>query len=235
MNSSILLTTNPSSQNPRILFSPFISSTPIRLSTSRNFCYRRRYRISTIRSCAPAGLSASSSEQLSNPVKSDLFGGKRELTGIQSLVDSMSPPIRIASSTLIVAGAIAAGYGLGSRFSGSRNVALGGAVALGVAGAGAAYALNSCVPEVAAANLHNYVVDIDDPGALKKEDIESIANKLVSLYLSCFSIHVHRCGHLPFFFRFSCLCDYLNLFLMYSMIMVVQISVMIFIPCFFHE
>lgn len=94
----------------------------------------------------------------------------------------MSPPIRIASSALIVAGAIAAGYGLGSRFGGSRNAALGGAVALGAAGAGAAYALNSCVPEVAAVNLHNYVADIDDPGALKKEDIEAIANKLVSLH-----------------------------------------------------
>lgn len=177
MNPSVLLSTNPSSQNPRILFSPFISSTPIRLSTSGSFCGRLRYRISTVRSCATTGLSASSSDQPSKPAKSDLFGGKRELTGVQSLVDSMSPPIRIASTTLIVAGAIAAGYGLGSRFGGSRNVALGGAVALGAAGAGAAYALNSCVPEVAAANLHNYVVDIDDPGALKKEDVEAIANK----------------------------------------------------------
>lgn len=89
----------------------------------------------------------------------------------------MSPTVRIASSALIFAGAIAAGYGLGSKFGGSRNVAMGGAVALGAAGAGMAYALNSCVPEVAAVNLHNYVADFDDPAALNKGDIEAIANK----------------------------------------------------------
>ncbi|CAI9776508.1 unnamed protein product [Fraxinus pennsylvanica] len=105
------------------------------------------------------------------------LGGKRELTGVKSLVDAMSPPIRIAGSALIFAAAVAAGYGLGSRFGGSRNAGLGGAVALGAAGAGAAYAVNSCVPEVAAANLHNYVVSCDDPRAVKKEAIEAIANK----------------------------------------------------------
>lgn len=106
-----------------------------------------------------------------------MFGGKRELSGIQALVDSMSPPIRIASSAIIFAGAVAAGYGLGFRFGGSRNAGLGGAVALGAAGAGAAYALNACAPEVAAVNLHNYVAGCDDPAALKKEDIDAIANK----------------------------------------------------------
>lgn len=89
----------------------------------------------------------------------------------------MSPQIRIASSAIIFAGTVAAGYGLGFRFGGSRNAGLGGAVALGAAGAGAAYALNACAPEVAAVNLHNYVAGCDDPSALKKEDIEAIANK----------------------------------------------------------
>lgn len=89
----------------------------------------------------------------------------------------MSPPVRLASSVIVVAGAVAAGYGLGFRFGGSRNAGLGGAVALGAAGAGAAYALNSSIPEVAAVSLHNYVAGCDDPGALKKEDIESIATK----------------------------------------------------------
>ncbi|KAJ8554270.1 hypothetical protein K7X08_024948 [Anisodus acutangulus] len=90
----------------------------------------------------------------------------------------MSPPVRIATSALVFAGAIAAGYGLGVRFGGgSRNAGLGGAIALGAAGAGAAYALNSCVPEVAAINLHNYVADFEDPDALNKQDIEAIANK----------------------------------------------------------
>lgn len=107
----------------------------------------------------------------------------------------MSPPVRIASSALIFAAAIAAGYGLGSKFGGgSRSVAVGGAVALGAAGAGAAYALNSCVPEVAAVNLHNYVADFDDPTALKKEDIEAIANKLVAV-------------HFKFCFLFTCFIE----------------------------
>jgi hypothetical protein len=37
--------------------------------------------------------------------------------------------------------------------------------------------LNSCVPEVAAANLHNFVADCEDPLALTKEDIDGIAKK----------------------------------------------------------
>ncbi|KAL2477808.1 protein TIC [Forsythia ovata] len=81
-----------------------------------------------------------------------------ELTGVQSLVNATSPPIWIASSALIFAAVVTARYGLGYRFGGSCNADLGGAVALGAVGAGAAYALNSCVPEVVAANLHNVVV-----------------------------------------------------------------------------
>lgn len=85
--------------------------------------------------------------------------------------------MRIAGSALIFAAAVAAGYGLGSKVGGNRNVAVGGAVVAGAAGAGVAYALNSCVPEVAAANLRNYVVGCDDVGAVKKEDIDAIASK----------------------------------------------------------
>ncbi|KAG8371546.1 hypothetical protein BUALT_Bualt13G0099100 [Buddleja alternifolia] len=166
MNPSNLLATNPSS--PSNLLCPFLSpSTHLHLS-SAHIRRRRRYKIFTIRSVSDPSTAA---------VKQDVFGGKRELTGVPSLVDAMSPPVRIASSALIVAAAVAAGYGLGSRFGGSRNAGFGGAVAIGAAGAGAAYALNSCVPEVAAANLHNYVVGCDDPKAVKKEDIEAIANK----------------------------------------------------------
>lgn len=97
------------------------------------------------------------------------------MTGVQSLVDSLSPPVRLASSVLIFAGAVAAGYGLGFRLGG-KNAGLGGAVAIGATGAGAAYVLNSSVPEVAALSLHNYVAG-SDPGALKKEDIDGIASK----------------------------------------------------------
>ncbi|KAK6163835.1 hypothetical protein DH2020_000699 [Rehmannia glutinosa] len=169
MNPTIFLTTTPCSPRPKTPFIPnFLSpTTPHRLSVTH--LRRHRYKISNIRS--------SSDRTSASAVKPDVFGEKRELTGVQSLVDVMSPPIRIASSALIVAAAVAAGYGLGSRFGGSRNAGLGGAVVIGAAGAGAAYALNSCVPDVAAANLHNYVVGCDDPGAIKKEDIEAIANK----------------------------------------------------------
>lgn len=93
------------------------------------------------------------------------------------LVDSLSPPIRLASSVIIVAGAIAAGYGLGFKFGGNRNTGLGGAVALGAAGSAAVYAMNSSVPDVAAVNLHNYVADFDDPTALSRDDIEGIAKR----------------------------------------------------------
>jgi hypothetical protein len=101
------------------------------------------------------------------------------LNGIEILVDKLPLPARLATSAVIVAGAVAAGYGLGSKFGGSRNAALGGAVAVGVAGGAAAYALNATAPQVAAVSLNNYVAGFDDPSKLKKEDIEVIANKLV--------------------------------------------------------
>lgn len=90
---------------------------------------------------------------------------------------SLSPPLRLASSALIVGAAVAAGYGLGSRFGKSETAALGGAAALGAAGGATAYALNACVPDVAAVDLHNYVAGHDDPRAVKKEDIERIAKR----------------------------------------------------------
>ncbi|KAL8531252.1 hypothetical protein ACS0TY_008035 [Phlomoides rotata] len=169
MNPSILLSTTPSTPHPKtLLLTPLLPSTP-QLRLSSISLRRHRYKISTIRS--------QSDQSLTSDAKPNVFGEKRELTGVQSLVDSMSPPVRIASSVLVVAAAVAAGYGLGSRFGGFRNAGLGGAVVVGAAGAGAAYALNSCVPDVAAANLHNYVVGCGDPGLVKKEDIEAIANK----------------------------------------------------------
>lgn len=93
------------------------------------------------------------------------------------MVEKLSPPVRLATSAIILAGAIAAGYGLGFRFGGNRNVALGGAAVAGAAGGATVYALNAAVPEVAAISLHNYVAEFDDPGAVKKEDIDRIANK----------------------------------------------------------
>lgn len=169
MNPSIILTTAPSSPYPNATFlAPFLSTTAhLRLSSIN--LRRRRYKVSDIR--------CSSKQSSAAAVKPDVVGEKRQLSAVQSVADAMSPPVRIASSVLIFAAAVAAGYGIGSRFGGSRNAAIGGAVAVGAAGAGAAYALNSCVPEVAAASLHNYVVDCGGPGAIKKEDVEAIAKK----------------------------------------------------------
>ncbi|PON41852.1 Protein TIC [Parasponia andersonii] len=158
--------------HPPLLRSPFLNPIPLRASFRP--LTRRRFRVSLPRSAA-----ASSSDQSGVAASSppDVFGGKKELTGIQPLVEKLTPPLRLASSAILLAGAVAAGYGLGFRFGQTRNAALGGAVALGAAGGAAAYALNSCVPEVAAVELHNYVAGSDDPRAVKKEEIEDIAKK----------------------------------------------------------
>lgn len=89
----------------------------------------------------------------------------------------MSASVRLFASVIIFAGAVAAGYGLGLRIGGSRNASIAGAVAVGAAGAGVVYALNSAVPEVAAVNLHNYAADCRDPLALRKEAVQAIADK----------------------------------------------------------
>lgn len=172
MSPSLLFTTSP---HPPVLYFPFIKPNPLRLTgNSTNYLnQRRRYRVSLVRS------SSTSTDQpsTSTSVTSNVFGEKKELSGVKSIVDGLSPPVRLASSVIIVASALAAGYGLGLRFGGTRNTALGGALAFGAAGGAAAYALGSYVPELAAVNLHNYVAGCDDPTVIKKEDIEGIAKK----------------------------------------------------------
>ncbi|XP_024019050.1 protein TIC110, chloroplastic [Morus notabilis] len=176
MNSSALL--SPPSAPPRpLLRSPFLNSIPLRTTTTASLRpQRRRFRVSVPRnSTTPADQSAAATS--SPPTPPDVFGGKKELTGIQLIVEKLSPPLRLASSAILFAGAVAAGYGLGFRFGKTQNAALGGAVALGAAGGAAAYALNACVPDVAAVELHNYVAGSDDPRAVKKVEIEGIAKK----------------------------------------------------------
>ncbi|XP_058198739.1 protein TIC110, chloroplastic isoform X2 [Rhododendron vialii] len=175
MNLSIL---TPSSSRPTFLFHPSTNLPSLRLprpTLTRNklLLNRLRYRISTVRCC-------SSSHQPSSTTlipAAAVFGPKKELTGIESLVDSVPPLVRQATSALVFAGAVAAGFGLGLRLGGNRIAAVSGAVALGAAGAAATYAANSCVPEVAAVSLHNYAAGCDDPLTLDREDIEAIANK----------------------------------------------------------
>lgn len=117
----------------------------------------------------------------SAPVSPSVFGGKKELTTLQAAVDAMAPPVRLASSVVVVAGALTAGYGLGFRLGGSRIAGAGGAAALGAAGGALAYAINSCAPEVAAVNLHNYVAGCDYPGEVKREVVEEIPKRYSDL------------------------------------------------------
>ncbi|KAK8596575.1 hypothetical protein V6N13_001190 [Hibiscus sabdariffa] len=172
MNPSLLLSPPSSSQPRPLLLFPF---TPNPLPSTRRL-FRvsfPRNSLSTHDQSPPSTASTSSSET----EKPNIFGGPKELTGIQPLVQNLSPPVRLATSAVILAGALVAGYGLGLRFGGNRNAAFGGAAILGAAGGAAAYAVNAAVPEVAAVTLHNYVAACDGPDAIKREDIENIAKK----------------------------------------------------------
>ncbi|XP_078435270.1 translocon at the inner envelope membrane of chloroplasts 110 [Wolffia australiana] len=167
MDRSLLCTTPSPSPSPFLSRkNPLFLSPPLKTR-------RVRYRLAHVRSSA-----ADSGEEKKGASSSALvFGGRRELAGLQAVADGLSPPVRLVCSAAIVAGALAAGYGLGLRFGGSRNVGFGAAAVAGAAGGAAAYALNACVPEVAAANLHNLVAGHDDPTSLRKEDVEELAKK----------------------------------------------------------
>ncbi|KAL9236764.1 hypothetical protein vseg_011398 [Gypsophila vaccaria] len=142
--------------------SPLLFTTVNRRPTFMTPYRRRRYRLTKLR-CSAGG--------------EEVFGPKKELNGVETIVDSVSPSVRLAASAVVVAGALAAGYGLGSRLGGSRNAAIGGAVALGVGAGAAAFSVNSAAPLVAAANLHNYVASAADPLELDTEHILALPSK----------------------------------------------------------
>ncbi|KAL5757055.1 hypothetical protein ACOSQ2_021801 [Xanthoceras sorbifolium] len=164
-NPSLLSTTSSPTR-------PFLNPSPLRFNP-QPLPKRQRFRVSFPRNSA-ASTSASSSSSQTGP---NVFGPSKELAGIQPVVDKLSPPLRLATSAIVIAGAVFAGFKLGFRFGGNRNVAIGGAAVFGAAGGAIAYAMNAAVPEVAAVRLHDYVAGCDDPGAVKREDIEAIANK----------------------------------------------------------
>ncbi|KAJ0236048.1 Protein TIC110 [Hirschfeldia incana] len=175
MNPSLITAINaPISHSPRSpLLCHVLTPLPHRLSNSHSPS-RRHYRVSLPR-CA-----ATSSDQplvSTQAKKSNVHGNKKELTGLQPIVEKMTPPARLATSAVVLAATLASGYGLGIRFAGSRNIALGAAAAAGAAGGAVVYAMNSAVPEVAAIGLHNYVADIEDPASVTKDDIEKIASR----------------------------------------------------------
>lgn len=107
-----------------------------------------------------------------------MFGPRRELAGVQPLVEALSPAARTAAELAVAAAAVAAGYGIGLRAGGgSRAVAVAGAAVLGAASVAGAAAVNSVVPEVAAVGLHNYVAGCDDPTKLESGEVEALATK----------------------------------------------------------
>ncbi|KAK2652948.1 hypothetical protein Ddye_012804 [Dipteronia dyeriana] len=150
---------------------PFLNPSPFRFHT-QPLSKRHRFKVSFPRNSAASNLAPSSSKP-----SSDVFGPSKDLSGIQPVVEKLSPPLRLATSAIVIAAAAFAGFKLGFRFGGNRNVAIGGATAFGAAGGAVAYAMNAAVPEVAAVRLHDYVAGFDDPGAVKREDIEAIASK----------------------------------------------------------
>ncbi|XP_038972833.1 protein TIC110, chloroplastic [Phoenix dactylifera] len=168
-----LLTPAPATPSRHLLFRPSNPATLLLRLPPRRHRARRRCRVSVPQSSA----SDAAAPATTPAVGPSIFGGRRELSGPQVLVDALPPPARVASSVVVAAAALAAGYGLGLRFVGSRVAALGGAAALGAAGGAVVYALNSSVPEVAAVNLHNLVASYDDPTAVSKEDVEAVAKK----------------------------------------------------------
>ncbi|XP_044971323.1 protein TIC110, chloroplastic-like [Hordeum vulgare subsp. vulgare] len=107
----------------------------------------------------------------------EVFGGRKELTGVQPLVEALPPAGRAVLELAVVAAAAAGGYSLGTRYGGTRTTAVAGAAVLGAATLAGAAAVNSVVPEVAAVGLHNYVAGCDDPTALEASEVAAIASK----------------------------------------------------------
>nr|GEX04253.1 protein TIC110, chloroplastic [Tanacetum cinerariifolium] len=143
MNPSLFTTQQPP-PSPKLV-TPFLNPTlkPSPNSiTFHNRCvrYMRRHTSVVLSSATPKAIS-------------DVFGGKQELTSL-------------GASVMVVASALAAGYGLGLKLGGNKNVIVGEAVALGVIGVGAAYVVNSSVSKIAAVSLQNYVSG-SNPGVSK--------------------------------------------------------------------
>ena len=117
--------------------------------------------------------------QISSP-KGSLFGAERELSGAEKVLEGLPAPARYASSVVVVAGALAAGYLLGSRYKSTQVAAVGGAVALGAVGGAAVVAFNAAAPKVAAAQLRNSLVHHPDPTTVTPADIDGIARKYIT-------------------------------------------------------
>ncbi|XP_062205364.1 protein TIC110, chloroplastic-like [Phragmites australis] len=159
----------PGACPPLLLFSPLKPFPLLRLPPRRPTAARLRLRL-RLRVAASGEGAASAGEEV--------FSGRRELTGVQPLVEALPPAARTAAELAVAAAAVAAGYGIGLRAGGgSRAAAVAGAAVLGAASVAGAAAVNSVVPEVAAVGLHNYVAGHDDPTKLENGEVEAIAKK----------------------------------------------------------
>ncbi|KAK1272264.1 hypothetical protein QJS04_geneDACA005895 [Acorus gramineus] len=165
-----LLVPTPSLTPSRRPLLPPINPNPLRLRHLETPLRLRRCRLRTPKSYV-------SEATISSDANPRVTWDKKELTGTQALADAIPPPARLAVSVALVAGAAAGGYGLGLRFGASQLAAAGGATVLGAVGGAAAYALNACVPEVAAVRLYNLVAGYGDLTKLRREDIEAIEKK----------------------------------------------------------
>ena len=113
-----------------LLFSPLKPFPPLRFPPRRPAAARLRLRLRLRARAAAAG--------------EEVFGGPRELTGVQPLVEALPPAARTAAELAVAAAAIAAGYGIGLRAGGgSRAAAVAGAAVLGAASLAGAAAVNS--------------------------------------------------------------------------------------------
>lgn len=110
-----------------------------------------------------------------------LFGAEQQLSGPQKVLEGLPAPARYATSAVIVAGALAAGYLLGGRYKGNQAAAVGGAVALGAVGGATVVAFNAAAPQVAAVQLRNSLVNHSDPTSVTPAEIDEIAKRFAPL------------------------------------------------------
>ena len=138
-----------------------------------------------------ARLSDSESLSLSG---AEVFGESRELSQLQSVVQSLTTPVRYAVCSALVVGAAAIGYAAGSKLTSSGHVdaaevaeagpqggsaigGIAGAAVLGAAGAGAAYVFNKETTEVAATEIHNALSGLATASALDPTVVVTITEK----------------------------------------------------------
>lgn len=106
-----------------------------------------------------------------------LFGAEQQLSGPQKVLEGLPAPARYATSAVVVAGALAAGYLIGGRYKGNQVAAVGGAVALGAVSGAAVVAFNAAAPQVAAVQLRNSLVNHSDPTSVTPAEIDQIAKR----------------------------------------------------------